>query len=126
MGYINNGLTTSYEQLVVSNEVMGMIRRITQGFKINKDTMALDLIDEIGPGGEFLTSEHTLKHFRQNWIPELISRNPYEKWEQEGKKNLATKANESAKRILENHTPRTLDEKIKKELREMVKTKEKA
>ena len=86
VGYINNGLTTSFEQLVVTNEVIGMIRRITQGFEINEETMALDLIDEVGPGGEFLTSKHTLKHFKENWFPQLISRSPYEKWEQEGKR----------------------------------------
>ncbi|UCC38582.1 MAG: trimethylamine methyltransferase family protein [Candidatus Aminicenantes bacterium] len=122
VGYINNGLTTSFEQLVVSNEVIGMVRRITQGFKINKETMALDLIDEIGPGGEFLSSDHTLKHFRENWFPDLISRIPYEKWTGEGKKDLGTKANEKARFILDNHNPRPLEENLRKELRSIVKS----
>lgn len=125
VGYINNGLTTSFEQLVVSNEVIGMVRRITQGLEINEETMALDLIDEIGPGGEFLTSEHTLRHFKENWFPKLISRSPYEKWEQEGKKDLATRANEKARYILENHTPKPLDEQIKEKLHKIVKSKDK-
>ncbi len=125
VGYINNGLTTSFEQLVVSNEVIGMVRRITQGLEINEETMALDLIDKIGPGGEYLTSEHTLKHFKENWYPELISRVPYEKWEEEGKKDLGIKANEKAKYILENHTPKPLEEKLKAELRKIVKSMDK-
>ena len=125
VGYINNGLTTSFEQLVVTNEVIGMIRRITQGFEINEETMALDLIDEVGPGGEFLTSKHTLKHFKENWFPQLISRSPYEKWEQEGKKDLATRANEKARYILEKHTPQPLDKQIKEELSKIVKSKDK-
>ena len=125
VGYINNGLTTSFEQVIVSNEVIGMVRRITQGFEINEETMALDLIDKIGPGGEYLTSEHTLKHFKENWYPELISRVPYEKWEEEGKKDLGIKANEKAKHILENHTPKALEEKLKAELRKIVKSRDK-
>ncbi len=87
--------------------------------------MALDLIDEIGPGGEFLTSEHTLKHFKENWFPELITRSPYEKCEQEEKKDLAIRANEKARDILENHKPQPLDKQIKEELNKIVKSKDK-
>src|SRR4030043_5962 len=100
VGYINNGLTTSYEQLVVSNEVISMVRRITGGFEINEETLALDLIHKVGPGGEYLTSEHTLKHFKENWSPQIFTRTPYERWATEGKKDLAARANEKAREIL--------------------------
>ena len=125
VGYINSGLTTSFEQLVVSNEIIGMVRRITQGFEINEETMGLDLIDEIGPGGEYLTSEHTLKHFKENWYPELLSRSPYEKWKEEGGKDLKTRSNEKAKYILENYTPKPLEEGVKNELRKIVELRDK-
>jgi trimethylamine--corrinoid protein Co-methyltransferase len=85
--------------------------------------MALDLIDKVGPGGEYLTSEHTLKHFKENWFPDLISRSPYEKWIEEGSKDLGTKANEKVKYILENHNPKPLNEKIKAKLRKIVESK---
>lgn len=88
VGYINKGLTTSFEQIVVSNEVIGMVTRITQGFEINEESLALDLIDQIGPGGEYLTSQHTLRHFKQNWFPHLILRQPYEKWVVESRNDL--------------------------------------
>jgi len=125
VGYINNGLTTSFEQLVVSNDVIGLVRRIYRGVEVNEETMALDLIDEIGPGGEYLTSEHTLKHFKENWYPELLSRVPYDRWEKEDKKDLGTKARERAKHILENHTPQPLEKKLKAELRKIVKSRDK-
>ncbi len=125
VGYINSGLTTSFEQLVVSNEIIGMVRRITQGFEINEETMGLDLIDEVGPGGEYLTSEHTLKHFKENWYPELLSRSPYEKWQEEGEKDLKTRSNEKAKDILENYTPKPLEEGIKNELSKILKSRDK-
>ena len=125
VGYIDNGLTTSLEQLVVSNEVIGMVRHISQGFEINEETMALDLIDRVGPGGEYLTSDHTLRHFKENWFPRLISRIPFERWEKGGKKDLGTRANERVKSILENHRPKPLEEKLRTELRKIVKSRDK-
>ncbi len=124
VGYINNGLTTSLEQLVVSDEVIGMMRRITGGIEVNEETMALSVIEEIGPGGEYLTSDHTLRHFRENWFPRLISRLPYEKWVEAGKKDLGTRAKERVKHILETHRPRSLDDGSKAELRKIVRSKD--
>ncbi|NIM90654.1 MAG: trimethylamine methyltransferase [Candidatus Aminicenantes bacterium] len=124
VGYINNGLTTSFEQLVVSNDVIGLVRRICSGIEVNEETMTLDLIDEIGPGGEYLTSDHTLRHFKENWYPELISRVPYDRWEKEDKKDLGTKARDRAKYILENHTPQPLEKKLKAELRKIAESRD--
>ena len=125
VGYINNGLTTSLEQLVVSNEVIGMVRHITQGFEINEETLALDLIDRVGPGGEYLTSQHTLQHFKQNWFPDLISRQPYEKWAEEGRKDMGMRANERIKEILASHVPAQIDKEVAYKLKEIVKLKDK-
>jgi len=124
VGYINNGLTTSLEQIVVSAEVAGSVRRIAGGIDVDEETMALDLIAEVGPGGEYLTSEHTLRHFRDNWFPRLISRDPYEKWEQKGRKDLGNRANEFVRRILQNHEPRPLAGGIADELRRIVRARD--
>jgi len=122
VGYINNGLTTSYEQLIVSNEVIGLARRISRGFEVDEESLALDLIHTMGPGGEYLTSRHTLKHFKENWFPDLISRKPYEKWEREGSKTLGRRANERVRFIIENHRPQPLEESIRKELKKSVQS----
>ena len=122
VGYIDNGLTACYEQIVVSNEVIGMVRRLMQGMEFNEETMALGLIDQIGPGGEYLTSEHTLKHFKRNWFPDLISRVPYEKWAAKGRKGLATRANERVRHILATHKPEPLDTKVRAALHEIVQS----
>ncbi|HCS46961.1 MAG TPA: trimethylamine methyltransferase [Candidatus Aminicenantes bacterium] len=124
VGYINNGLTTSLEQIVVSAEVVGLVRRIAGGIDVDEETMALDLIAEVGPGGEYLTSEHTLRHFRDNWFPRLISRDPYEKWEQKGRKDLGNRANEFVHRILENHKPRAQEGRVADELRRIVQARD--
>jgi trimethylamine--corrinoid protein Co-methyltransferase len=120
VGYINNGLTTSFDQIVVSNEVIALVRHITGGLEINEDTMAIDLIDEIGPGGEYLTSDHTLKHFRKNFYPDLLSREPYERWEENGKKDLGERSKEKVRHILKNYTPHSLDKKLRDELQKIV------
>jgi trimethylamine--corrinoid protein Co-methyltransferase len=122
VGYIESGLTTSFEQLVISNETIGLVRRITQGFAINEETLALDLIDEVGPGGEFLTSAHTLKHFKENWFPNLISRKPYENWVKDGRKDLGIRAKEKIKSILKTHEPRPLSEALQSELKKIIKS----
>lgn len=125
VGYINNGLTMSFEQLVASHEVIGLVRRIMGGFEINEETMALDLIHEVGPGGEYLTSDHTLKHFKDNWFPELISRSPYEKWVNKGQKDLGQRTNEKVRSILDNHKPRPIAEDIKAELNKIITSRDK-
>jgi trimethylamine--corrinoid protein Co-methyltransferase len=76
----------------------------------------------VGPGGEYLTSEHTLKHFKENWSPRLFSRTSYERWAKEGKKDLAARANEKAKEILKTHAPRPLEKGIQAELEEIIKS----
>jgi trimethylamine--corrinoid protein Co-methyltransferase len=124
VGYINNGLTASLQQLVISNEVIGMARRIYGGIEVNEETLALDLIDKVGPGGEFLTSDHTLEHFRENWYSDLIQRIPYEQWIDEGKKDLGMRASEKARYILENHQPKPLEEKVQGELKKIIASME--
>lgn len=124
VGYLESGLTTSFEQVIVSNEVIGMVRRITQGFEINEEELALDLIDATGPGGDFLSSEHTLKHFKKNWNPDLILRVPYEKWQASGGKDLGSRARERVQTILNSHVPRQLEDNLKIELKQMVQAME--
>lgn len=124
VGYINSGLTMSFEQLVVTNEVIGLVRRIAQGIEINEKTLAQDLIAEVGPGGEYLTSDHTLKHFKENWFPELMCRSPYEKWKDEGAKDLGQMANQKVRDILENYAPKPLAEEIQQKMRQLIENRD--
>ena len=121
VGYINNGLTTSFEQIVVSAEVVGAMRRLAGGIEVDDETMAVDLIAEVGPGGEYLTTEHTLRHFRDNWFPRLIGRDPYEKWAEKGREDLGRRANEYVRGILKKHEPEPLDPGIADELKRIVR-----
>ncbi len=79
------------------------------------------MIAGVGPGGEYLTTEHTLRHFRDNWFPRLMAREPYEKWEQKGRKDLGSRANEFVRRVLEKHEPKSLAAPVAEELRRIVR-----
>lgn len=125
VGYIESGITGSFEQLVTSNEVIGMAKRITKGIEITEQTLALDVIDTVGPGGHFLAQAHTLLHFRKNWFPKLMDRNNYETWVEKGKKTLGQRANETVREILETHAPEPLPEEVKGKLEAIIERAEK-
>jgi trimethylamine--corrinoid protein Co-methyltransferase len=108
MGYIDNGLTTSYQQLVVMDEVVGLVARFMEGIEVSEETMALEVIDQVGPGGNYLAEEHTLKHFRRNWFPALLDRSNYSAWREAGRLSLGDRATARARELLETHKPTPL------------------
>ncbi len=125
MGYIDNGLTTSYQQLVTMDEVVGMVARFMEGIEVSEETMALDVIDQVGPGGHFMAEEHTLKHFRRNWFPTLLDRSTYSTWCENGKASLGDRAAARARELIDTHRPTPLSDEVKKSLAAVVARAEK-
>jgi trimethylamine--corrinoid protein Co-methyltransferase len=97
-----------------------VVKRILGGIQVSRETLALDVIHDVGPGGEFLTSEHTYRHFKEDWFPGLFDRGSHEAWEGEGKKSLGRRANEVVQRILETHTPEPLPDSIQGKIAKVV------
>jgi len=116
VGYIESGMTASYEQLVSMNEVAGLVKRFMRGIELAPETIALDVIGQVGPGGHFLEHPHTYQHFRTNWVPELFDRAARDDWEMEGQMTTADKANAKIRNILENHQPEPLADSLKEAL----------
>ena len=109
VGYMDNGMICSAAQLVLGNENIGMTKRFVRGIAINQATLALEVIERVGPGGHFLQEPHTLEHFKEElWVPELMTREPREIWQQTGSKDLATVIQEKLQTILETHAVPTL------------------
>ncbi len=119
-GYINSGLTASMEMTVMNDETAGMVRRILGGLEVSDETMAVDVIDKVGPGGHFLAEEHTYRHFRENWFPKLFDRSSYEIWKQNGSSTLGDRINTRVREILETHQPEGLPDDIKAKLAEII------
>ena len=104
VGYMNGGMICSAEMLVLGDEVVGMAKRFIRGIEVTRDTLARDVIQKVGPGGNFLQEEHTFRHFRQElWMPTLLNRQPYGIWQQEGAKDMGVRVQEKVKEILETH-----------------------
>lgn len=123
---IESGNTTSLDLLVMSDEIMGMVKRILRGIDVNDDTMAVDVIDEVGPGGHFLGAEHTIMNFRsETWWPTLLNRKRYDEWSAGGKKTLAQRTNEKTQSILHNHQPESLPEETIAKINELLAQMEK-
>lgn len=106
IGYLEDGLCGSYEQLVLTNELIGMVKRYISSVKVDKNTLALDIIEKIGPGGNFLMEDHTFANFKNEmFMPKLIDRSVYANWKTNGSKSLEARVNEKVKEILKEHRP---------------------
>ena len=121
MGMLEMGMTMSYEQLLIDQEIVKMIRRVLQGIAVNKETIALDVIKKVGPAGNYLSERHTLKFMRQELsTTTLINRKMRDSWEKNGAKDIAEVAREQAIEILENYKPTPLPEDVRKKIHEIV------
>ena len=117
MGHIENALTFSYEQLVIDDAIAGYIRRMLQGFEVNEETLAFEVIKEVGIGGNFIVHPHTAFNFRKEfYLPDIVERMSYASWETQEVRGMEAKAREKAKRILAQHHPSQLDAAQEREI----------
>lgn len=120
VGYIESGLTASWDSIVMCNEFIGAAKRVVDGFELSEEALALDVIDRVGPSGHFLTDPHTIKHFRkETWIPKLIDRTNFQNWEKNGKTTLLDRVNRHVKEILDTHQPEPLSDSLVRELKKL-------
>jgi trimethylamine--corrinoid protein Co-methyltransferase len=117
LGYMECGLTASWEEIVVGNEIIGQVKRFMQGIRVDQETLALDVLDRVGPGGHFLGEEHTFLHFKsEHWSPKLFDRKYHSVWQAEGGLTLGEKARLEVKRILEEHKVSELPQSVLKQM----------
>lgn len=117
VGYLEGASTGSFEQIAMVNEAIGMAKKFIDGIEINQETLALDVIDEVGHGGNHLTHSHTLDNFKHaTWQPTLLNRNPRETWEERGSKTFEKRVNEKVLEVLEEHEPTPLPDEITKKI----------
>ncbi len=100
IGYIESGLTCSYEMIVVCDEIIGFVRRLMHGMELSPEALALDVIDEVGPGGSYLGTPHTVRHFRETWSPRLLDRRAYQGWVDAGQPTMVKTAREIARQAI--------------------------
>jgi trimethylamine--corrinoid protein Co-methyltransferase len=124
-GYLAGGSVGSMEMAVICNDVLGNVLRIVRGTEVNDETLAVEVIKQVGPEGNFLGHKHTLKHIRDELhIPTIFDRNPETAWVKAGSKPLHQVAKEKAQKILKQHYPQPLPRDVQAKLSEIVKQAE--
>jgi trimethylamine---corrinoid protein Co-methyltransferase len=121
VGYIESGLNGSLDMLVFSDEAISMVKRLVRGVKVTPETLAVDVIKEIGPGGHYLQHEHTLAHFKEEiWRPTLLQRNDFPGWQAGGSKTLEERVHNKVLRILDEHKPMPIAPEAMKTMKDIV------
>ena len=120
VGYLEFGLTYSYELLVMCDEIIGQIKRMMEGIRVDAENLALDAIRRVDAGGHFLEDDHTFAHFRENWQPGITDRQSYQQWKEHGGTTMGQRAQLKVKEILETHIPEPLPDEINARIDEIL------
>ncbi len=116
-GRIKDGV--AYEQYVIDNEIIGMAKRAVRGIRVNEETLAIDQIVAAGPGANFLTSDHTMKFFKDEFFqPQISDRKARPAWEDAGSLDCRERARLEAQKILKNHRPLSIPPAVDAQIRE--------
>ena len=119
VGLLHGSRIWSYDQMLMDCEIFDIIRKMMAGIEVTEETLALDVIKQVGPMGNYLTQKHTRQHMRDLWVPQYMDRRPYDVWKerQDGARDWA---HSRAKEILSTHQPDTLDENLSGELTRII------
>ncbi|MFX1516003.1 MAG: trimethylamine methyltransferase family protein [Promethearchaeota archaeon] len=112
----------SYAAMIFHNENLKAISRVLRGIEISDEALAIDVIHDVGPGGEYLSHSHTLKHFKSEFfLPKLFDRTDFAVFEKSERQDIVARANEIAREIIQSHQPLELDKGVLKQLDEIKK-----
>lgn len=116
VGYLESGLANSPEYIVLANELIAMTRHFVDGIRWDEAALAVDVVREVGPGGEFLSHPHTLANWRAFWQPDLFDRQLLDKWRAQGGKDISARLRQRTIEIMDTHRPEPLPAEIDAEI----------
>ena len=126
VGYMDMGMACSCAMMVLGDEIINWVKRFIQGIEVSAETLATEITHNVGPGGNYLTQQHTLNHMHtESWQPKLFCKDSFETWEKQGAKSLEQRADERVAEILETHKPKPLAESVIAALQDIRKQGEK-
>jgi len=123
VGYLAGGTTGSAAFLVMCDEFISAARYIGSGTTINEETLSVDLIDKVGPRGQYVSEDNTMENFKKEiWMPELFNRfMVWEQWQKEGEKSFHDRAVEKAQKILSDYKPVTVNDNVRNSIKNVIK-----
>jgi trimethylamine--corrinoid protein Co-methyltransferase len=120
VGFMDSGLQGSLQNMAIANEILGFLRAATAGVVVNDETLALDVIEELGPTGNYLGHEHTLRHFKEPFYSKLVDKNPFSVWQKRGSTSMEERASKFVDSILSSHKAEPLPTDVQKRIKEIV------
>lgn len=123
-GFLHGSRIWSYAEMMMDCELFSIIHKVMQGIVVDEETLALETIANVGPGGHYLAQKHTRRHMRELFMPQFMDRRPYSEWETKGD-DAPDWATAKARKILAEHCPEPLDPKISLEMGKIIKSVEK-
>jgi trimethylamine--corrinoid protein Co-methyltransferase len=123
-GFLHGSRIWSYAEMMMDCEIFSIIHKMMQGIVVDDETLALETVAGVGPGGHYLAQKHTRRHMRELFMPTLMDRRPYTEWETK-KDDARDWATAKARKILAEHCPEPLDPKISAEMAKIIKSVEK-
>lgn len=116
VGMLDSALTWDYASALLQNEFLDMVLKVVEGIRVSEENIAYDVIKDVGPGGEFITHDHTYKNFKRLSRTKLMNRNTREAWEEAGSIDIVELAYERSLDILQNYKPKPRPKNIQKDL----------
>jgi trimethylamine--corrinoid protein Co-methyltransferase len=121
LGFMDSGMQGSLQIIAIANDILGFLRAATRGVEVNDETLALDVIEELGPTGSFLDHDHTMRHYKEPFYSGLANKNQYSLWLEQGGKTMETRASELIDSILAKHHPESLPADVQQGINAIVK-----
>jgi len=122
VGYMESGLTTSFEMIALTDELVGMTNHLIKGIEVTEETLLVDEIDRVGPGGNYLDSKVTLNHYRDYWFPTLLDRKRRQQWLGKGGLTMGQRLNAKVLKIINEYQPQPLEAEKSQKLRDILAT----
>ncbi len=120
VGYLESGMTASCESIIFGNEVVEYARRLLQNVDVTQETLAVQTIKRVGPGGTFLDAPHTVSHLRDFWYSRLIDRRRYSQWVNDGGQTMYGRLRARTEELLSSHEPTPLDRSLAKSMSSLI------
>jgi trimethylamine--corrinoid protein Co-methyltransferase len=120
VGFMDSGLQGSLQLQVMANDTIGFLRAATRGVRVDEDTLALHVIEELGPTGDYLTHEHTLRHFRAPYYSKLADKGTHSQWVDRGAMTMEERAAKQVDKILASHEVEPLSQDVQRDIHEIV------
>jgi len=123
-GFLHGSRIWSYAEMMMDCEIFSIIHKMMQGIVVDEETLALETIANVGPGGHYLAQKHTRRHMKELFMPQFMDRRPYTEWESKGD-DARDWATAKARKTLAEHQPEMLDPKISEEMERIIRSVEK-